>query len=231
MINDFVAGSLFFGMVISLLAYIAGLKIRQLFNFAILNPLLLAIVFVILFLSIFKIDYDTYYNSAKYLSYLLTPSTVCLAIPLYQQIELLRKHARAIIAGVIAGMLTSMISVFALAKLLKMNHEQYVTLLPKSITSAIGMGVSEQLGGIVAITVVVIIVSGIVGNLSSGILFKLFRINDPVACGLALGSSSHAIGTVKAFELGEIEGAMSSLAIAASGIVTVIVAPFFARLA
>lgn len=127
-----------------------------------------------------------------------------------------------------SGVLTSLISIFVLAKLFGFNHEQYVTLLPKSITTAIGMGVSEELDGIVTITVAVIIITGILGNVIAEFVYKIFRIEEPIAKGLALGTASHAIGTAKAMELGQIEGAMSSLAIAVAGLLTVVGASVFA---
>lgn len=227
---EFFGESLFFGVAISLIGYELGLLLKKKLKNPLCNPLLIAIVFVILVLSIFRIDYDDYYEGGKYLSYLLTPATVCLAVPLYQQLELLKKNWIAVISAICSGVLSSLVTVFLMAKLFAFNHEQYVTLLPKSITTAIGMGVSEKLGGIVTVTVIVIIVTGILGNVIAESVFKLFRIKEPIARGLALGTSSHAIGTAKAMELGEIEGAMSSLSIVVSGILTVIAASIFAKL-
>lgn len=173
-------------------------------------------------------DYESYENSAQYLSYLLTPATVCLAVPLYQQMTLLKKNLAAVACGILAGVLASLGSVLLLAFLFGLEHDVYVTLLPKSITTAIGMGVSEELGGLVTITVAVIIVTGVIGNVIGEAVCKLFRIYEPIAKGLALGTSSHAIGTAKALEMGEVEGAMSSLAIAVAGLLTVIGASVFA---
>ena len=175
-------------------------------------------------------DYTTYNEGAKYLSWLLTPATVCLAIPLYEQWELLKNNSKAVVLGLTAGVLTSLGTVLVLSKLMGLSHEEYVTLLPKSITTAIGMGVSEELGGYVTITVAVIIVTGILGNMFGELICKIFHITEPISKGLALGSSAHAIGTAKAIEMGEVEGAMSSLAIAVSGIITVIFASVFAGL-
>lgn len=192
------------------------------------NPLLISIFLVIAVLLIFDVDYERYNEGAKYLSYLLTPATVCLAIPLYEQLEQLKKNAKAIAAGILSGVLSSLVSVLALAAAFGLSHEEYVTLLPKSITTAIGMGVSEELGGIVTITVAVIIVTGVLGNIIAELVCKIFRIHEPVAKGIAIGSASHAIGTAKAMEMGEVEGAMSSLSIAVSGLLTVIGASVFA---
>ena len=159
---------------------------------------------------------------------MLTPATVCLAVPLYQQLNLLKKNLKAVAAGILSGVLTSILSVLGLSYLFGLSHDMYVTLLPKSITTAIGMGVSEELGGIVTITVAVIIITGVLGNMIADVVYRVFRIKEPVAKGLALGTASHAIGTAKAMEMGPLEGAMSSLAIAVAGLLTVIFASVFA---
>lgn len=220
--------SLLFGAVLSLAAYEIGLLMKKKFKLAILNPLLIGTICVIGFLLIFRIDYEEYNEGAKYISYLLTPATVCLAVPLYEQLSLLKKNFMAVAVGILSGVLASLVSVLALAKLFDLNHQQYVTLLPKSITTAIGMGVSEELGGLVTITVAVIVITGILGNVIAEFICKIFKIHEPIAKGLALGTASHAIGTAKAMEMGQIEGAMSSLAIAVAGLLTVIGASVFA---
>lgn len=228
--NEFIQSSVTFGVVLSLAAYEIGLFIKRKTKKGFCNPLLIAIVLVIFCLYVFEIDYESYQNSAKYLSYLLTPATVCLAIPLYRQASLLRKNYKAILGGIITGTLVSLCSVFALAVLFKMNYEQYVTLLPKSITTAIGMGVVEELGGYTTITVIVIVVTGVVGNILAEWVCKVFHINHPIAKGIAIGTASHAVGTTKAMEMGKVEGAMSSLAIVIAGITTVLLAPVFSQL-
>ncbi len=228
--KEFLVDSAFFGAVLSLAAYEAGVLIKKRFRLALFNPLLIATIAVIAVLAILKVEYRHYNESAKYISYLLTPATVCLAVPLYQQIELLKKNLKAVIGGITAGVLASLLSIFLLARLFSLSHEQYVTLLPKSITTAIGMGISEELGGIQTITVAVIIITGIFGNVTAEFICRFFRIHDPVARGLAIGTASHAIGTAKAMEMGEIEGAMSSLAIAVAGLLTVLGASVFAVL-
>ncbi len=210
------------GAVISLAAYFAGMYLKKKWNRSFLNPLLISIVITIIFVIVCRIDYDTYYEGAKYISYLLTPATVCLAIPLYEQFQILKSNWKAIIAGVTAGAITSLTTVLVLALLFRFSHEEYVTFLPKSITTAIGMAVSEEQGGYVAVTVAVIIVTGILGNVFGDLILKIFRIEEPIAKGIALGTASHAIGTSKAMELGEIEGALSSLAVVVAGILTVV---------
>lgn len=195
----------------------------------IFNPLLISILLSVLILVVFRIDYSTYYEGAKYLSYLLTPATICLAVPLYEQMELLKKNWKAIFGGIFAGVLTSLGIILAMALLFKFSHEEYVTFLPKSITTAIGMGVSEELGGYVSITVAIIIITGVVGNICADTVCKLFKITDPVAKGIGIGTASHAIGTAKAMEMGDVEGAMSSLSIVVSGVLTVVAASVFAQ--
>ena len=226
--NEFLSNSVFFGAVLSLAAYETGLLLKKKFKMAILNPLLIGTICVMAVLMIFKVDYKKYNDSAKYISYLLTPATVCLAVPLYEQMSLLKKNFRAVAVGIVSGVLASLVSVLALSRIFGLSHELYVTLLPKSITTAIGMGVSEELGGIVTITVAVIIITGILGNVIAELVCKIFRIQNPIAKGLALGTASHAIGTAKAMEMGPVEGAMSSLAIAVAGLLTVIGASVFA---
>ena len=223
--KEFLVNSVFFGAIVSLAAYEAGLLLKKHFKLAVFNPLLIATVAVMAVLTLLNIEYRHYHQSAKYISFLLTPATVCLAVPLYQQIELLKKHIKAVAGGITAGVLASLLSIFLLAKLFSLNHEQYVTLLPKSI---IGMDLSEELGGIKTITVAVIIVTGILGNVMAEFICRIFRIREPIARGLAIGTASHAIGTAKAMEMGEIEGAMSSLAIAVAGLMTVLGASVFA---
>ena len=228
--NEFAASSVFFGVFVTLAAYFVGLKVKKKTGLAIMNPLLIAIVLVMLLLRGLDIDYAAYNQSARLVSSLLTPATVCLAVPLYEQLQLLKRHKAAILTGVISGVLTSLVCVLVLAMLFRLDHAAYVTLLPKSITTAIGMGVSEQLGGHVSITVAVIIITGVIGNMIAESVCRAFHITDPIARGVAIGTASHAIGTTKAMELGEVEGAMSSLSIVVAGVLTVAGASVFSLL-
>ena len=221
--------SVFFGVVITLLSYGVGLVLKRRLKKDVFNPLLIAIALTMLFLLLFRIDYTVYNESAKYISFLLTPATVCLAVPLYEQWELLKKNYRAVFAGIFSGVLTSLCTILVLAVLFRLDHASYVTFLPKSITTAIGMGVSEELGGYVAITVAVIIITGVIGNMFAETICSIFKIDDPIARGIAIGTSSHAVGTAKAMEMGAVEGAMSSLSIVVAGILTVIGANIFAQ--
>ena len=229
-VSDIVALSATFGVVISIIGYGLGVLIRNKTGIGIFNPLLISIIFVMVILSVFHIGYRDYNSSAKYLSYLLTPATVSLAVPLYLHIDRLKRNWVGIAVGLISGSITSMGSVLVMSVLFGLSHKQYVTLLPKSITTAIGMGISDELGGLVTISVAVIIITGILGNVLAVTICRLFRITDPVPKGLAIGAAAHAIGTSKAMEMGDIEGAMASLAIVVNGLITVIGASFFAML-
>ena len=225
---EFASSSLFFGAFLSLAAYGVGVFLRSRWKFALFNPLLVAIVLVVAFLVGFKIDYATYMEGARYISYLLTPATVCLAVPLYQQFSLLKKNAKAVLLGIAAGVLASLTVILAMSVLFHLDHTMYVTLLPKSITTAIGIGVSGELGGIQSLTVVVIIITGVLGNIFAELICKVFRITDPIAQGVGIGTSTHAVGTARAMEMGEIQGAMSGLSIVVAGLMTVVVANLFA---
>ncbi|MBQ6857814.1 MAG: LrgB family protein [Clostridia bacterium] len=225
--HDYFASSVFAGVLLTLAAYFLGDAIRRKTGISLLNPILTGSAMVIVFLSVFKIDYAVYSQSSKLISFFLTPATVCLAVPLYEQFALLKKHKAAILAGIVSGVITSLVCVLALSFLFGLSHQDYVTLLPKSITNAIGMVVAEQLGGYPSITVPVILITGTLGSVIAEPVLRLLRITEPVARGVAIGTSSHAIGTTKAMELGRIEGAMSSLSIVVSGILTVFGAYIF----
>lgn len=226
---DFFENSVFFGVALSICAYGIGVVINKKFKFGILNPLLISIALVIVILVVSDINYDTYYTGAKYISYLLTPATVCLAIPLYEKLELLKKNIKAIMIGICSGVAASLCSILVMAAVLGLDHKEYVTFLPKSITTAIGIGVSEELDGYVTITTAIILITGVLGNVAAPMICRLFKITEPVAKGIAIGTSSHAVGTSRAMEMGETEGAMSSLSIAVAGLLTVVGASVFAQ--
>ncbi len=228
--NEILSSSLFFGMVITVAAYLLGRFLQQKFHKWFFNPMLVAVALVIVFLLVFRIDYETYNLGGRYVSFLLTPATVCLAIPLYQQLQRLKDNLAAILCGTLSGVLSSMGSILVMCVLFRMDHDVFVTLLPKSITTAIAMGVIDELGGYTAIGVAAIVITGILGNVAGEGALRLFRITDPVAKGIAMGSAAHAIGTAKALEMGETEGAMSSLAIVLCGLLTVAGASVFAML-
>lgn len=218
--------SVFFGVLVSLASYGIGLALKIKTGWSLMNPLLIAIILVICVLLFTGVSYESYSAGANIISYLLTPATICLAVPLYQQVELLKKNYRAVMIGILSGVLASLCSVLILALLFHFDHASYVTFLPKSITTAIGIGVSEELGGHVSVSVVVIIVTGVLGNIFAEKFLSLLRIKEPIAKGIAIGCSAHALGTAKAMEMGTIEGAMSSLSIVVCGVMTVIGASF-----
>lgn len=216
--------SAFLGVVITLGSFELGRAMKKRWNFALFNPLLLGIVFSVAVLLVFRIDYGTYLNGAKYVNFLLTPATVCLAVPLYEKFELLKKNALAVMLGIGAGVVASAATVFALSALFRLDLSMFATLLPKSITTAIGMDVSVELGGYASLTVAAIIMTGVLGNICAESACRLFRITSPIAQGVAIGTASHAVGTSKALEMGEIQGAMSSLSLVVAGLLTVVFA-------
>lgn len=216
--------SAFLGVVITLGSFELGRAMKKRWNFALFNPLLLGIVFSVAVLLVFRIDYSAYLNGAKYVNFLLTPATVCLAVPLYEKFELLKKNALAVMLGIGAGVVASAATVFALSALFRLDLSMFATLLPKSITTAIGMDVSVELGGYASLTVAAIIMTGVLGNICAEGACRLFRITSPIAQGVAIGTASHAVGTSKALEMGEIQGAMSSLSLVVAGLLTVVFA-------
>ena len=226
--TEILQNSAFLGVFISIGSYAIGVWLRKKTGSSLANPLLVSIILVVLFLLLTGMSYDSYRQSTGIISDLLTPSTICLAVPLYQQLEQLKHNYKAVISGIVACSLASMVCVLLMAIALGFTHQEYVTFLPKSITTAIGYGVSEELGGIVPITVICIIITGVIGNVLAEQFLKLIRVHEPIARGIAIGTSSHAIGTVKAMEMGEIEGAMSGLSIVVAGFITVLGVSVFA---
>ncbi len=225
---EFLNNSLFFGLFLSLATYAVGCCLKRKLKTDLVNPLIISVILSIIVVLLLGMDYEVYKAQSSVLNYMLTPVTVCLAVPLYKQLNELKRNVWAISVGITAGVVTALSSVLLLSLAFGLSHELYVTLLPKSITTAIGLGVSEEIGGITEITVAVIVVTGVIGAAIGKPILKLFRITEPVAVGLAFGTASHAVGTSKALEIGETEGAMSGLAIVVAGIMTVILAPFFA---
>lgn len=225
--NEIFKNSVYFGIVLSLASYGVGMFLKKRFKYAFLNPLLIAVIITIAVLVVGHVDYDVYYNGAQYISFLLTPATICLAVPLYEKFELLKKNYKAIMIGIGTGVVASLTSVLVLANIFNLGHGEYVTFLPKSVTTAIGMGVSEELGGDISVTAAVIIVTGVIGSIVAEKLCKVFKITEPIAKGIGIGSAAHAIGTSKAMEMGDTEGAMGSLSIVVAGILTVIGASIF----
>lgn len=222
---DFLETSTVWGVMVTLAAFALGTLLHRKTKAAWCNPLLLGSIFVIVLLSLLKIPYPDYKQSASPITYLLFPATVSLAVPLYEQWELLKKNVFAIAAGIGAGVITSVASLLLIAWVFQLDSASAVSLLPKSVTTAIGVDVAAELGGIPALTTAIIVLTGIGGNLMAVSLCRLLRITNPIAKGIAIGTSSHAIGTSKALEMGQIEGAMSSLSIAVAGVLTAILCP------
>ena len=228
--KEFCSNSIFFGVFITLATYAAGMWIHKKTKFFLFSPLLVSITLCILILLVLKIPYENYLRGANLVHYLLTPATVCLAVPLYVQFEKLKNNWKAILGGILAGVLTNLVMIFALCLLFKIGHTEYVSLLPKSITTAIAVALTDEFGGIVSITIMMVIITGNLGNLFAEQICRIFRITDKVAAGVAIGTSSHALGTARAIQMGEVEGAMSGLSIAVAGLITVVCAPFFTHL-
>ncbi len=215
-----------FGIAISLFAFYIGSRIQKKWKSPIFSPLLIAIVLVIAVLAIFRIPLEAYKNGGEIISMFLGPATVVLAYSIYHQLGLLKKNWLPVVTGCIVGAVSSMVSVFILCKVFHLNDQMVCSLLPKSVTTPIAMGISESLGGIVPVTVAAVVVTGILGSILAPIMVKVLRLKNKVAIGVAIGSCSHAMGTSKALEMGEKEGAMSGMAIGICGIATVILSLF-----
>ena len=217
---EILSNSAYFGLVISLFSYQIALIIKNRLKFVLFNPLLVSVALCIGILLACDVPYSKFMASSEMIGYLLIPATASLAVPLYEQIELLKSNWVAILAGIVSGILAGLTTIFILALIFGLNHELYVTLLSKSVTTPIGIAISSQLGGIVTISVSVIIITGVSGAMLGEYIFKWLKIDAPIAQGVALGTASHAMGTAKAIELGDIQAAMASLSIAVAGILT-----------
>ena len=212
----------FFGISLSFIAFWIGVSIQKKTGLVLCNPLLIAIVLVSAVLLVCRIPYESYNVGGTIINMFLAPATACLAVSIYTQINLLKENWLPIVVGCTAGSITSMGSIYIMCRLFRLDEAVSASLIPKSVTTPIAVSISQSLGGIQAITVVAVILTGILGSIFAPVLIKLFRVKDPVAAGLAIGACSHAVGTSRALELGETEGAMSGLAIGICGILTVI---------
>ena len=229
--GEFLLESQFFGLFLSLAFFQLARWLNRKAGREVISPLLFATLLCIAVLLVFDIDFDVYNRGAQYLDVLLTPATICLAIPLYRQYELLRRNAVAVLAGSVAGVAAHMAGCLLMLAVFRMEAAEFITLLPKSITTAIGKSLSAELGGYPAITMAAIMITGLFGAAIAPALLRLFRVRDPLAQGLAIGTASHAAGTSTAVQMGEVQGAASSLAIVVTGLLTVIAAPLLAGLA
>jgi predicted murein hydrolase (TIGR00659 family) len=228
--NDFLAQFTYFGMALSIFAYFIGFYIQKKFRHPLLNPLLIAIILVCGILVLFQINYETYNKTASYITYFLTPATVCLAVPLYRQVEILKRNFVAILAGIFCGCIAHLAVIAGLGYLLHVDKVLILSLLSKSVTTPIALGITGEIGGIGSVTVLGVMIAGLMGAVLGPKILGLFHVKLPTSQGLALGTASHAVGTSKAIELGEIQAAMSSLAIVVTGILTVILVPIYLQL-
>ena len=216
----------FFGIALSIVAFSIGVWIQEKTGLVICNPLIIAIGLVSGVLLLFKIPYESYNEGGSIINMFLAPATSCLAVSVYTRMELLKKNWLPILAGCVVGSITSMGSVFLLCRLFGLDEAMTWSLLPKSVTTPIAVGIAESHGGISSITVAAGILTGIMGRILAPFLIRIFRVKDSMTAGLAIGACSHAVGTSKAIEIGETEGAMSGLAIGICGIVTVVFSMF-----
>ncbi len=227
--GEFILSIGVWGVALTLAAFALGTWINKKTGKAIFNPLLLGSIFVIVFLSLVQIPFGEYRESVSFLSYLLLPATVSLAVPLYEQWQKLKDNALAVLCGIAAGAFTSVLCIIAMSWILKLDPVISASLMPKSVTSAIGAEVAEELGGIGSLAGALIILTGIVGNLSAVSLCRICKLRDPIARGVAIGTGSHAVGTSRALQMGRIEGAVSSLSIAVAGVLTAAICPVLAN--
>ena len=216
-----------FGITLTVIAYWIGVKIQQKTKLAICNYMIIAVAVVVAVLTIFHIPYDAYYKGGSVINMFLGPATACMAVTIYSKRDLLKKNWLPVLVGCTAGAVTSVGSILVMSRLFSLDDAMTVSLLPKSVTTPIASVISEGHGGIVSITVAAVMFTGILGNLAAPFLVKLFRVRDPLAVGLGIGACSHAVGTAKALEMGETEGAMGGLAIGLCGIITTILSLFF----
>jgi predicted murein hydrolase (TIGR00659 family) len=205
--------------------YILSTVIYKKFKTPLLNPILVSTIFIIATLMFAGMDYEAYDMGGRHIKFFLGPSIVILAIPLHRQFHILKKSYKPILGGIITGIIVSFITVVGLSKLFNLNRELMLSIVPKSITTPMGILVTSEIGGLESITIASIILTGIIGAVLAPTVMKVFRIKNNVAVGIGIGTSSHAVGTSKAVEMGEVEGAMSSLSIAVAGLITVLLTP------
>ena len=223
--SDFLSASSFFAIALTLLVWQMACTLQKKTDSVLLHPILISVAGIILVLLALKIPNAVYQQGMSAFSWLLTPATVCLALPLYEQVKVLKKNLPAILAGVLSGTVTSLVSVFLLGRLFRMDRTMLISLLPKSVTTAIGAPVSEALGGVGSITVAAVIATGILGSVLGPALCKWFRIADPIAQGTAIGTAAHVIGTSKANEMGAVQGAVGSFSLVSAGLLTAFLLP------
>lgn len=215
----------FTGLFVTIFFYLLGARLNKRWPNPLFTPLIFAILCVMAILLILDIEYETYMIGGQFINIWVTPATVALAIKLEQNYKYLRENYLAILSGIAAGVLIHTAIILGLSILFRFDGELFATLYPKSVTTAVALGVSESMGGIISLTVAIVVFTGILGAVIAPTLLKVTGITDPVAQGIAIGSSSHAMGTTKAIEMGDVQGAMSGLAIVVTGVVVVIFIP------
>ena len=226
---DFLSSSSFFAVTLTLVAFAFGSACQKKWKWAFLNPILIAAAVIIAVLKLLDIPNSVYQSGCTFLSYLLTPATICLAISFYDQFQKLKSHLAAAVLGILAGTIASIGTIWTMAQIFRLDAAITGSLLPKSVTTAIGVALSQEIGGIAAITTAAIVITGIIGNITGPALCRLFRLKDEVAQGVAFGTSAHVIGTAKATELSQLTGAVSGMSLTVAGIVTAVILSFLAQ--
>ena len=227
--HEFLSSSSFFAVTLTLLAFAFGSACQKKWKWAVLNPILIAAAVIIAVLKLLHIPNSVYQDGCAFLSYLLTPATICLAISFYDQFQKLKSHLAAAVLGILAGTVASIGTIWAMANLFQLDAAIAASLLPKSVTTAIGVALTEEIGGVAAIATAAIVITGIIGNITGPTLCRLFRLKSEVAQGVAFGTSSHVVGTAKAVELSQLTGAVSSMSLTVAGIFTAVILSFLAQ--
>ena len=227
--HEFFTSSTFFAVSLTVVAFSFGSACQKKWKWAVLNPILIGAAVIILVLKLLNISNSVYQEGCAFLSYLLTPATICLAISFYDQFQKLKAHLAAAILGILAGTIASIGTIWFMANLFNLDAAITGSLLPKSVTTAIGVALSQEIGGIAAITTASIVITGIIGNITGPSLCRLFRLKSEVAQGVAFGTSSHVVGTAKAAELSQLTGAVSSMSLTVAGIITAVILSFLAQ--
>ncbi len=223
---DTLLSSPFLGLFLSAAAWCAGCWLQKKTGLLLCNPLLIAAALIIAALSLLRIPYESYALGGDFIKLMLGPVTAVLALNIYNQRDILRENFLPVLAGCLAGSLTSVGSVLLLCRLFRVEESLTASLLPKSVTTAIAIGVAESQGGVGGIAAAAVIITGLIGAVLAPLFARVFHVTQPVAEGLAIGACSHALGTARAMEIGQVQGAMSSIAICVCGIMTSVLALF-----
>jgi len=228
MIDHLLETTKYLGLFISLGAFMIGLKLNKKYPYAFMNPLLIGTTLVMVLILVLDVEVAVFQKSAQVLTNLLTPATICLAVPVYRQFKILRENSWVVLISCLVGMISGLVTIIGLALILQMSEITTLSTLARSITMAIALDTTELIGGVAGIIVAGVIFAGIFGTVVSGLIFRIFKIEEPIAKGLALGAASHAMGTAESLETSELQGAMSSLAMVVSGVMMVGLIPLAA---